>query len=414
MLDVSHTLINKLTIKISRNTTLNSSISAADMVKGILYDRLVEIYHLASEWNAFSKGGKLISEDDVLKGQVVSTISDDSHMWAVYLNIKDAESTRRRWVYYIGQHAENNDTTLLYYAKCRYDHMAGSISEIKSIVPDRDPVIETLFTNKHIQCTCGNHTLPDHAVELTHSNLPDFLNMLQDVTRKQPILLITCSWYMAPDKLADILLGNVAVFWSDNSSTIMRLNSMLPQNMYTSWDSVRIFMPTADDKTYHPNYMLDDIQSMGIDKFQSGLRQAYSQSMRSEERRGFPTIDSLYAIKYRQTIDSLKNQLVERDTKLSTVLSQNRELRKENQLLQEQNKQLSHIEPVKDAETYESLLNESIKENDALRQSIQQLNTLLCSDMGISFRPDHAASSAIIQELAHTIHACLQRGSDRK
>ena len=414
MLDVSHTLINKLTIKITRNTSLNSSICAADMVKGILYDRLAEIYSLTSEWKSFAIGGKLTSDDEVLKGQTVSAVLEGSSIWAVYLNVKDPESARRRWVYYIGQCAENEDTTLLYYAKCRYDHMAGSITEIKSTVSDRDILIETLFTNKHIQCTCGNHVLPDHAVELTHSNLPDFLNMLQDTTRKQPMLLVTCGWYMAPEKIADILLGNAAVFWSDNSSIVMRLNSMLPHHMYTTWESVRIFMPSAGEKTFHPIYALDDIRSMGIDKFQAGLRQAYSQSLRSEERRGFPTIESIYAIKYRQTIESLKQHLSERDTKLNTVLAQNRDLRKANQLLQEQNQLLSSAEPSKDAEAYESLLNESIKENDALRHSIQQLNSQLCSDMGMSFQPDSVGSAAIIQELAHTIHACLQRASDRK
>ena len=189
---------------------------------------------------------------------------------------------------------------------------------------------------------------------------------------------------------------------------------MLPQNMYTTWESVRIFMPSAGEKTFHPIYALDDIRSMGIDKFQAGLRQAYSQSLRSEERRGFPTIESIYAIKYRQTIESLKQHLSERDTKLNTVLAQNRDLRKANQLLQEQNQLLSSAESSKDAEAYESLLNESIKENDTLRHSIQQLNSQLCSDMGMSFQPDSVGSAAIIQELAHTIHACLQRASDRK
>jgi len=70
-------------------------------------------------------------------------------------------------------------------------------------------------------------------------------------------------------------------------------------------------------------------------------------------------------------------------------------------------------EPPKDISEYEALLSEYARENDALRYAIQHLNSLLCSDMGIDFQPDKAESIAIVQELAHTIQACLLRRNSK-
>ena len=414
MLDISHTLINKLTLRFTRKTSLTKSINTADMVKGILYDRFSEIYHLTSEWKHFSFGGKLISEDEMLKGQSVSMTVDDVHTWAAYLNVKDPDFIRRRWVYYIGLKSDDGDSAILYYAKCCYDHMAGSLQESKTPIEDFDQTPVPLFSNNHISCMCGSNILPHQAIELTHSNLPDLINLLTDSERRQPVVLVTCISYLSPEKIAAMLLGNAAVFWTDNSSTVMRLNSLLPQSMYTIWKSVRIFMPDAGEKTYNPIYTLEDIREMGLDKFYAGIRQAYSQSMRSEERRVFPTIDSIYSAKQRQQIEVLTQQLAVRDAKLSTVIGQNRELRKSNELLLEQNRELASAKPTEDTLIYEKMIDESIKANDALKSAIEQLNALLCSDMGLSFQPDSSAPIAIVQELAHTIHACLHRAADKK
>lgn len=414
MLDISHTLINKLVLKIDRNDSLSPSISAADMVKGILYDKLTEIYHLTSEWKYFAKGGKIASEDEILKGQIASITLDKVHSWAAYLNIKDPASPRRRWVYYIGIRADHEDSCTLFYAKCCYDHLVGSIQEAKPIPHEFDPIPESLLVNSHIRCMCGTGILPNKAVELTHSTLPDLLNLLTDKSRKQPVFLITCSQYLSPEKIAGMLRGNAVVFWTENSSTVMRLNSMLPQNKYTVWESVHIFMPDSGDATFHPVHTLNDIQSMGVEKYYAALRQAYCQSMRSEERREFPTIDYIISARNRQLIESLLQQVSEKDTKLATVIGQNRDLRKANENLEKENQRLSDITPTEEAVVYEGMLNESMKDIAALRHAIQHLNTLLCSDMGMTFCPDQVETIAIVQELAHTIYACLQRASEKK
>ncbi len=414
MLDISHTLIHKLTLQINRRTGMNTEISTADLVKGILYDRFAEKHHLTSEWRMFANGGKLVSDDESLKGSTASVATDDASLWAAHIIVKDPEYPRRRWVYYIGQRSENEDVCLLYYAKCCYDHMAGSIMEAKPIPATRDSFLDPLFFNKYIQCMCGENVLSNAAEELTHTTLPDLLKLLRDETRKQPVFLITCSWYMSPEKLADIMLGNAVVFWCDNSSVVMRLNSMLPQNMYTSWDSVRIFMPDVGDRTFHPMHSLDEIRQMGIDKFRAGLCQAYCQSMRSEERRNFLTLEEIYSVRRRQQAENLVQQLVHRDEKLSDAAEQIAELKNTNAALQEQLDQAPVAKLPMDASEYEAMLNEAIKETDGIKRGIERMMTQLCSDMGLTYQPDPSESVAILQELAHTIYACLQRVSDRK
>lgn len=413
MLDISHTLVHKLTMQIVRRQEGSLEIGVADLVKGVLYDRLAEIYHLNSDWRFFAVGGKLTSAEDVLKGQTVSVEIEDDNIWVAYLNVKDPELTRRRWVYYLCLRTANEDESMLYYAKCCYNHMAGSIMEAKPIPTERDMLPDPLFTNPHLRCMCGQYTLPNEPKELTHSSLPDLLNLLRDDTRRQPVFLITCGWYVSPQRLFEVLMGNAVVYWCENSSVVMRLNGMLPQNMYTAWDSVRIFMPDAGDKTFHPVYSIDEIRQMGIERFCAGLRQAYCQSLRSEERRNFLTVEDVCAARRRQQIEALTGQVAERDVRLAALSKQQADLKKTNSVLKEQLEQLTLTALPKDAAEYESMLNEAIHETDELRQGIQRLTSQLCADMGASFHPDRSEPVAAIQELAHTIHACLQRVADK-
>lgn len=416
MLDISHELVNKLTLRIVRHPDSDSDISVAELVKGILYDRLAELYHLSANWHAFAGGGKFAASDEIVKGHSASVKCEDgAELWALYINIKDQELFRRRWVYYISQRSENADSTTLYYAKCCYDHMAGSIADVQPVSILRDSFPDTLFFSKHVQCMCGKYPLPSDVRELNHSSLPDFINMVRDETRTQPIILITCSWHLSPERLFDRMMGNAVIYWCENSGAVMRLNSMLPQSMYTQWDSVRIFMPLfAGEKTYHPSYTSEDIRRMGNEKFVSGLLQAYCRSMRSEERRAFVQISDVYQLRSKAYINTLVNQIKEKDAMITTLNKQTSDLKKTNAILQKQLSQMTPPEKSKDAEEYETLLNEAMQETDNLKQGITRLASRLCSDMGAAFQPDEKEPNAQLQELAHAIYACLQRVGARK
>lgn len=416
MLDISHKLVHKLTLRIVRHPNSDSDINVTELVKGILYDRLAELYHFSASWPTFAKGGKMASDDDIVKGQSASIQTEDGNeLWALYMNCKDQNIPRRRWVYYISQRSTDENSSTLYYAKCCYDHMAGSIADIQPISIFRDSFPDTLFCSKHIQCMCGKYPLPSNVRELNHSSLPDFINMLRDKSRVQPIILITCSWCFSPERLFDHMLGNAIVFWCENSGVVMRLNSMLPQSMYTQWDTVRIFMPLlAGEKAYHPTYSGEDIRSMGNETFVSRLLQAYCQSMRSEERRAFIQISDIYQLRSKAFSNILANQVKEKNTTIETLKKQLSDIKKTNALLQEQLSQIIPPEKEKNAEEYEMLLEEALQESDELKQGITRLSIRLCSDMGASFQPDKTEPNAQLQELAHTIYACLQRAGARK
>lgn len=416
MLDISHELVNKLTLNIIRHPDSDSKIGVAELVKGIIYDRLTELYNLSADWRAFAGGGKFSTSDEIVKGHSASFKGEDGcELWAIYINIKDKDLFRRRWIYYISQRSANANSTTLYYAKCCYDHMAGSISEIQPVSIARDAFPDTLFFNNHIRCMCGKYPLPTGARELNHSSLPDFVNMVCDKTRTQPIVLITCGWYLSPERLSDRMLGNAVIFWCENSGVVMRLNSMLPQSMYTQWDSLRIFMPLfAGEKTYHPIFPSENLRKMGNDKVVSGMMQAYCRSMRSEERRFFVQISDIYQLRSKAYINTLSNQVKDKEEKIALLSKQVSDLKKTNTILQDQLSQQAPPERSKDAEEYESLLDEAMQETESLKHGITQLAIQLCSDMGAAFQPDKAEPSAHLQELAHAIYACLQRAYDRK
>jgi len=195
----------------------------------------------------------------------------------------------------------------------------------------------------------------------------------------------------------------------------MRLNSMLPQSMYTQWDSVRIFMPLfAGEKTFHPIYLCDDIHKMGAEKYVSGLLQAYCRSMRAEERRSFIQINDVYQLRGKIANESLSSQLKEKEETIAVLTKQNADLKMTNAVLQEQLGQIPIPEKSKDAQEYEALLDEAVQETESIKHGITQLAVRLCSDMGAAFLPDKSEPNAQLQELAHAIYACLQRAHSRK
>ena len=195
---------------------------------------------------------------------------------------KHPSFNRRRWIYYIGLREQDDSSAQLFYAKCYYDHMAGSVSVPKPVEQIRDPFPDPLFFNDHVQCMCGKYPLPLEACVLSHTTLPRFINYLQDDTRRIPLILITCPWRISPEILQDKMIGNAIIFWCEDSSVVMRLNSILPKNMYAPWESVRVFVPLTGENVFHPLYTCDDIRASGDQALATGLIQAFCQSFRSD------------------------------------------------------------------------------------------------------------------------------------
>ena len=415
MLDVSHTIIHKLVLRVVRQPDMPTDWDIMDLVWGALYDQFSEACGLSAGWGTFTGGGQFIAPDDSVKAQMAYAQPDEEHpIWALQIRQRDPNIVRRKWSYYIGLRRLNADSAKLYYAKCCYDHMAGSINEPKPIFISRDALPDPLFYSRHIRCMCGEQPLPVDALELNHATMPDFVGMLKDAGRAIPVILIACAWAIAPEILQDTLLGNTVVYWCDDSGVVMRLNELLPQEMSTPWNAVRVFNPLSGGKPYHPFYLCEDIRRMGEDAFVAGLRQAYCQSLRADDRRNFITINDVFRCRDRSHIDTLLAQSKSLNDELVKRKEMEAALSAENKALRDQLQSIAAQKEGSELAEYETLLNEIMAETDALKKGISAISTRLYSSMGIGFQPDDMEPSALLQELQHAIHSSLACANARK
>lgn len=411
MLEISRNLIHKLITRITRRPDAETDIPLDDLVKGVVCDQLNNLFHISSPWPVFQKGGNISSEDGSARGKIASAQANDgSSVWALTLRVKDFDFNRRRWIYYIGLRSSEDTAVTLYYAKCCYDHMAGSVNAVRPIQNARDPFPDPLFFNEHFRCMSGKYPLPLDAALLTHTTLPTFINHLQDETRTIPLILLSSPWMLSPEILQDRMLGSAIVYWCEDASVAMRLNSIMPKNMYTPWESVRIFVPLTSESVFHPLYTYDDIRSFG-EAFVPGLIRAYCQSLRAEDVRSFPTIDDVIRIRERQQISSLTEQLKVSNAEGQTLQKQCEELIKTNADME---KQLAAIEERPDLDEYESLLNDTMIELDALKKGMTDLSTNLYACNGEGFKSDAGNDNPYIQELCSALRTYLTCAARRK
>lgn len=415
MLDTTNFLIHKLSLQIFRPMQFEDNTTVFDAVKYILLERICETFHLQIEWDTFSRGGKFRSASGAANIQIASLSSDIRTLWAIRIQVRDANMVKRQWSYQIGIRVFDGEHLQLCYAKCCYDHTAGSIQTPRPIPMVLDRFPDPLFFNEDIQCMCGEHPLPVEPVELCDSTVSDFVALLQDPQRPYPILLITCADVLAPEEAADVMLGNAVVYWCANASVMMRLNTLLPEDLSTPWDSVRVFLPVNSDHPYHPYWFYDDIRRMGENAFLSGLHQAYCASMRSQERRDFLTIEDVYRYRDHMHITELTSQIEKQKAESSRLSSLSEKQYAEIAGLREQLQALQKSTSTVQLSEYESLLNETMAESDALKKGIASLSERLYSSLGTGFTPDEAEKIEVLQELSQAIYASIAcAGSKRK
>lgn len=408
MLETFQRLNNKAILRIVRHPESKTDIATMDLVKGILYDQIYSVFQISASWSIFTKGGSFADAENIIKGKVASLRTPaDEEVWALCLRVRDPSYNRRQWVYHIGLRAQNEQSVQLYYAKTSCEHMAGSISVMRPVPNERDAFLDPLFFDEHVQCMCGESPLPMEPIELTHTALPDLISLIQDEARSIPIILITCAWYLSPEILCDRMLGNAIIYWCENSSVVMRLNAILPRDMYTNWESVRIFHPLAGNRVFHPQYTLDAVRNLGCSSFLDGLMQAYCQSLRSEDQRNFITVDDISRLRDKCCIDRLVTQANERNAELIRVQKQCEALTETNTKISEELEQTAASLKTNDQEELESLLDETMRETDALKKGIRALSLRLYSNPGKEFQPDSSEPIALLQELAQAIQICL-------
>ena len=227
-------------------------------------------------------------------------------------------------------------------------------------------------------------------------------------------MLITCPDVIIPQKILDLMLGNMIVYWCTNAELIQTLNSDLPQNMYSPWDSVHIFMPSTLHNSFHPVYPYEEIQRMGVDNFIAGLRQAYCQSMRSEERKNFPTVETVYYRRSQLYAHMLYSQREEQRKRILELTAQVSAQKEELQAVEKQFFAYKQAHPTDQITEYESLLNESLSEIDLLRKGISDLTSQLFIHMGTQLKPTPQQTIPELRELEKAILSAIACASGKK
>lgn len=407
MLDITNVLVHKLTLPVTLSPNLNQTRNASEIVKDILHSRLESTLGLHIPRVCFGMGGKFSSEDNTVNLQAASLQAGETGIWAMRLQQKDPKIIRRRWVYHASMRIVSSEHLTLYYAKCCYDHTAGSVLPPREIPLELDQLLDPLFFSNEIRCMCGSFPFPCESQELSYTSLAEFIHLLEDEDRTCPLLLISCPDVLAPEVTADILLGNAVVYWCADEEVFSRFNELVSDNLQTPWDSVRSFLPLGKSESYHPCWMYEDIQRMGVDAFLRGLYQAYCTSMRSEEKRGFLTIEDVYLHRDQAQIATQIEQLESQKAEIKRLSTQLQSLQKQHE------ESGNQANPTLIGE-YESLLGDVMAEVDALKSGISALSTRLYSNMGIGFKPDESESIPLLQELSHAIYSALAYANSRK
>ena len=406
MMESTSILVNKLCLRIARGNDQSEDLGVGDIVLGMMYKQISQIFNILFDWRTFSRGGTFITADNRVKGNIQTAHTSDDHMlWAARLSVKDDSYQRRRWVYNMSIVQISDEEISFYYAKCYQDHLAGSLKIPRERPKTKDMLPEILFDSPQINCMIGRYAYPRAPIVLDDYSLNDVVDLIMDLDRPIPIMLITCPDVVSPETIFDMTKGNLIVACCDDTRLVMDLNAGLPKNLYTQWDSIHILMPLSDSRAYHPTYTYSDIRSMGIDTFMDGIRQAFCESMRSKEKYAFFTVEDVEKCRNR----GQANQLAQ------TCKAQKDKMREMEERLAKQDKQieglLSQLQEVssrsKEITEYEEMIDESMAECGDLKRGISDLTTQLYASMGGTFHPNEQEHLAILQELSHAIFVAM-------
>lgn len=412
MLDTMNVLVNKLSLQISR--AAEGDMSILDSVRHLLHEQICDGFEICIPWQTFTRGGKFRSQDNMINAQIASVTSESRVLWALKLQMRDAALAKRLWTYHLGIRVFDQDSLYLCYARCCYDHLAGSVYSSRTFPLSADPLPEPLLFSPDLRCMCGKTVFPVEPLELRCDTVSDFLECFGDPQRTHPLLLITCADAVSPAQAAELLLGNAIVYWCTDAAAVMHLNSILPEALYTPWDSVRAFLPVGGEQPYHPCWLYEDIHRMGREEFLRGLRQAYCATMRSLERKNFLTIEDVFRYQDQLHISELSRQLDRQKSESIRLLAQNADLSAAISDLQSRLQTLEQSAGTRQLQEFESLLNECMAETDALKKGISSLCERLYCTLGAGFHPDESEQAAPLQELAQAIYAALACAASRK
>lgn len=412
MLDIGYQLNQKAIFRIVKASTCVDDL--LELLQGVIYDYLRAAFSIEMEWSRFCNGGTLITESQQKK---LVTVRLQEHgqdeEWALKLKLRDPMLRRRNWIMHIGIRVEGDYSASLYFAQLYSDHLAGSFAKFDAPYFCIPSLFTSLLCNQRIDCLMGTLPLPVCAIELNESMINDFQQIIFEPERQLPVILISCPDLLNPDDAANLLLGNAAVFWTDDPVLFDLISEVLSPAVDIRWDSIQVLLPILRQDMFHPSILATEFTRMGRQQALHSLRQAYCASLRAEERREFITVDDIYNKRDRMATLALHEKLNQTLKELSSAQTLNETLSKELDSARMEAGKRANADLQRDMDTLEEMVTEASGNYSRLRQAVDSLTSRLYACMGVGFSPEDREDSCI-SELERAIFSCFARLKGKK
>lgn len=95
MMESTSILVNKLCLRIARGNDQSENLGVGDIVLGMLYKQISQIFNILFDWRTFSRGGTFITADNRVKGNIQTAHTSDDHTRRRATRIASRWSRRR-------------------------------------------------------------------------------------------------------------------------------------------------------------------------------------------------------------------------------------------------------------------------------------------------------------------------------
>ena len=384
MLELAQTMLHKAVLHILPAKSTRGE-SFTNLVLGILHNEVIQISGLDIPLKEFSADGVYASEDSTHHLRIVRVPSPKEHpypiYWAMRLTSRDPVLRHRFHTLHLGLQQTSDFEITLYIANMCSDDLGGRLIAARPIARKFSPLVSLLLAHPDLRCVTGNHVLLNRAIMLTNESMEFVLDMLLDADRTLPVLLVTCPDLVDPEILQSYLQGNAIVCFTDDPQTIFCLNENLPENSLANMDSIHIYLPFSSRNLLPVRsaraISLNDIYRLSPQGIYNLCYQSYCVYPRKSERDAFVTVDLCLNINQRRNVLSLRDELNNARCRIHTLEKELEACREDKDKLAHDHSALQEHVKNSDAQEYEELLEESIKELDNIKDVLRLLTSQL-------------------------------------
>lgn len=384
MLEPAQTILHKAVLHIlPAGSTRGKSFTS--LVLNILRDEVEQISGLYLSMEEFSIDSIYTSEDSAHRLRIASVSFPAEHRypiyWAMRLTSRDPVLRHRIHTLHIGLQQTSDFEMTLYIAAMCSDDLGGRLTAARPVARKLSPLVPLLLTHPDLRCVTGDHVLLNESIMLTNDSMEFVLSMLLDTGRTLPVFLVTCPDLVDPDILHSYLQGNAVVCFTDDPQTVIYLNENMPENCLADIDAIHIYLPFTDrnflPSKSHRVIALDDIYRLTPQGIYHLCYQAYCAYLRKGERDAFVTVDLCMAINQRRQFLSAQNELKDAHERIEALEADLKKIKDANAQLEHDFTAIQDRMATDNVHEYEVLLDETIREMDALKDALRSLTSQL-------------------------------------